>query len=43
LEVLNGGRYVRLQLSYGEPEPSAEQVWRTTKGQEVRCLVRLDS
>ncbi|CAP78995.1 Pc06g00020 [Penicillium rubens Wisconsin 54-1255] len=35
LEDLNGGRYVRLQISYGEPEPSAEQVWCTTKGQEI--------
>ncbi|KAJ5284776.1 hypothetical protein N7524_000082 [Penicillium chrysogenum] len=35
LEDLNGGRYVRLQISYGEPEPSAEQVWCTTKGQEL--------
>ncbi|CAG8898820.1 unnamed protein product [Penicillium egyptiacum] len=34
-EDLNGGRYVRLQISYGEPEPSAEQVWCTTKGQET--------
>lgn len=34
-EGLNGGMYVRLQLDYGEPEPPAEQVWYSNKGQEV--------
>ncbi|KAJ5998541.1 hypothetical protein N7451_006351 [Penicillium sp. IBT 35674x] len=34
-EGLNGGQYVRLQLIYGEPEPPAEQVWYSNKGQEV--------
>ncbi|CAI7671438.1 unnamed protein product [Penicillium pancosmium] len=34
-EDLNGGRYARLQLIYGEPEPPAEQVWYSNKGQEV--------
>jgi hypothetical protein len=38
LEGLNGGRYVRLQLNYGEPEPLAEQVWCQQKGHEVSFL-----
>ncbi|GIK07651.1 hypothetical protein Aspvir_003317 [Aspergillus viridinutans] len=34
-EDLNGQRHVRLELSYGEPGPPAEQVWCTVKGQEL--------
>ncbi|KAK4863868.1 hypothetical protein LT330_010349 [Penicillium expansum] len=34
MENLNGGQYVRLQLSYGQPEPLAEQVWHHPRGEE---------
>ncbi|KAL2858432.1 hypothetical protein BJY01DRAFT_22 [Aspergillus pseudoustus] len=32
---INGGRYVRLQLDYGEPDPPTGQVWDIVMGQEV--------
>ncbi|GES63296.1 F-box domain protein [Aspergillus terreus] len=34
-EQANGGRYVRLQLDYGDPDPPAEQVWEIFRGQEI--------
>ncbi|KAF4207526.1 hypothetical protein CNMCM8927_002931 [Aspergillus lentulus] len=34
-EQANGGRYVRLQLDYGDPDPPAEQVWEVIRGQEI--------
>ncbi|KAJ5210857.1 hypothetical protein N7491_010669 [Penicillium cf. griseofulvum] len=34
-EDLSEYRNIRLELNYGEPEPPAEQVWPSIKGQEV--------
>ncbi|KAL6230961.1 hypothetical protein BDW75DRAFT_248250 [Aspergillus navahoensis] len=34
-EEANDGRYVRLRLDYGDPDPPAEQVWETLRGQEI--------
>jgi hypothetical protein len=39
-EEANGGRYVRLQLDYGDPDPPAEQVWEIFRGQEVGGTLR---
>jgi hypothetical protein len=39
-EEANGGRYVRLQLDYGDPDPPAEQVWEILRGQEVGGKLR---
>lgn len=45
LEVLNVARYVRLNLNYGEPDPPAEQILCSPRGQEVKlslaCLERM--
>lgn len=42
-EQANGGRYVRLQLDYGEPDPPVEQVWETLRGQEVSNILRANN
>ncbi|KAL7660528.1 hypothetical protein ACMYSQ_003399 [Aspergillus niger] len=41
-EQVNGGRYVRLQLDYGDPDPPAEQVWETVRGQEILVVNPVD-
>ncbi|OJJ77719.1 hypothetical protein ASPBRDRAFT_36976 [Aspergillus brasiliensis CBS 101740] len=41
-EQANGGRYVRLQLDYGDPDPPAEQVWETLRGQEILVVNPVD-
>ncbi|PYH67659.1 F-box protein [Aspergillus vadensis CBS 113365] len=41
-EQANGGRYVRLQLDYGEPDPPVEQVWETLRGQEILVVNPVD-
>jgi hypothetical protein len=42
-EQANGGRYVRLQLDYGDPDPLAEQVWEILRGQEVSNKLRANN
>ncbi|OQE12775.1 hypothetical protein PENFLA_c063G07543 [Penicillium flavigenum] len=41
-EHANGGRYVRLQLDYGDPDPPAEQVWENLRGQEILVVNPVD-
>ncbi|GCB27398.1 hypothetical protein AAWM_10283 [Aspergillus awamori] len=41
-EQVNSGRYVRLQLDYGDPDPPAEQVWETLRGQEILVVNPVD-
>ncbi|KAI2814229.1 hypothetical protein CBS115989_8758 [Aspergillus niger] len=41
-EQVNSGRYVRLQLDYGDPDPPAEQVWETLRGQEILVVNSVD-
>ncbi|CEL10222.1 Putative F-box domain protein [Aspergillus calidoustus] len=41
-EEANGGRYVRLALDYGDPDPPAGQVWETLLGQEILVVNPVD-
>ncbi|KAL3442344.1 hypothetical protein BJX65DRAFT_287014 [Aspergillus insuetus] len=42
LDEANGGRYVRLQLDYGDPDPPTEQVWEIMRGQEILVVNPVD-
>ncbi|KAJ5154645.1 uncharacterized protein N7500_010084 [Penicillium coprophilum] len=41
MEEASDESHIRLDLSYGEPEPPTEQYWFSVKGQEVGCLDHL--